>query len=56
MEERLRLIPAITYARVSTDSQVDEEIPITVQLDEIKRFAASKGFEIYRRVYFPCSR
>lgn len=41
-----KLIPAVAYARVSTESQADDELPITAQLDEIRRFAANRGCEI----------
>ena len=34
------------YARVSTEMQAEEEIPITGQVEECQRFAASKGWEV----------
>jgi DNA invertase Pin-like site-specific DNA recombinase len=46
MADKQPLIPAVAYARVSTESQVDDELPITAQLDEVKRFAAARGMEI----------
>jgi DNA invertase Pin-like site-specific DNA recombinase len=41
-----KLIPAVAYARVSTESQADDELPITAQLDEVRRFALNRGYEI----------
>ncbi len=34
------------YARVSTEMQAEEEIPITGQIEECQRFAASRGWEV----------
>jgi len=42
----MELIPAVAYARVSTESQADDELPITAQIDEIKRFAHARGYRI----------
>jgi len=39
-------IKAAIYARVSSTMQADEEIPITGQLEECQRYAASQGYEI----------
>jgi DNA invertase Pin-like site-specific DNA recombinase len=39
-------VPAVAYARVSTEAQADDELPISAQIDEIRRFAAARGFEI----------
>lgn len=39
-------IPAIAYARVSTESQAEDELPITAQLEEIRKFASARGMEI----------
>ena len=42
----IRAIPAIAYARVSTESQAEDELPITAQLEEIRKFASTRGLEI----------
>ncbi|WP_356948087.1 recombinase family protein [Dehalococcoides mccartyi] len=34
------------YARVSTEGQADEEVPINGQIDECRKFAAEKGWEV----------
>ncbi len=39
-------IPAVAYARVSTESQAEDELPITAQLDEIRRFAETRGYQV----------
>lgn len=39
-------LPAVAYARVSTESQAEDEIPISAQLDEIRRYAGANGYEI----------
>ena len=36
------------YARVSTEMQAEEELPITGQVEECQRFAASIGFLLFR--------
>lgn len=42
----IRTTPAIAYARVSTESQAEDELPITAQLEEIRKFASARGMEI----------
>ncbi|WP_369688544.1 recombinase family protein [Dehalococcoides mccartyi] len=37
---------AAIYARVSTEGQADEEVPINGQIDECRKFAAEKGWEV----------
>ncbi len=40
------MIKAVVYARVSTDMQAEDEIPILGQLQECQKYAESRGWEI----------
>ena len=39
-------LKAVIYARVSTEGQAEEEVPLTAQVRECQEFAASKGWQV----------
>jgi Site-specific recombinases, DNA invertase Pin homologs len=40
------MVKVAIYARVSTEGQAEEEVPINGQIDECRKFATSKGWEV----------
>ena len=40
------MVKVAIYARVSTEGQAEEEVPINGQIDECRKFASSKGWEV----------
>ena len=46
MNEHLSPVRAAVYARVSTDMQAEEEIPLSGQIEECKRFCEAREWTV----------